>query len=58
MKQRSASALRLIEEHIDLLTAEDRARLGAAGDVLALRNALGGQHSASAADRTRKGGAR
>ena len=40
-KLRSASALRLIEEHIDLLTAEDRAKLGAAGDVLALRNALG-----------------
>ena len=40
-KLRSASALRLIEEHIDLLTAADRARLGAAGDVLALRNALG-----------------
>src|SRR5438876_5525446 len=40
-KLRSASALRLIEEHIDQLTAADRARLGAAGDVLALRNALG-----------------
>ncbi len=40
-KLRSASALRLIEEHIDLLTAEDSAKLGAAGDVLALRNALG-----------------
>jgi len=40
-KLRSASALRLIEEHINLLTAEDRAKLGAAGDVLALRNALG-----------------
>src|SRR5437016_11644823 len=40
-KLRSASALRLIEEHIDLLTAADRARLGAAGEVLALRNALG-----------------
>ena len=40
-KLRSASALRLIEEHIDLLTAEDRAKLGAAGEVLALRNALG-----------------
>ena len=40
-KLRSASALRLIEEHIDLLTAADRAKLGAAGDVLALRNALG-----------------
>ena len=40
-KLRSALALRLIEEHIDLLTAEDRAKLGTAGDVLALRNALG-----------------
>jgi hypothetical protein len=30
-KLRSASALRLIEEHIDLLTAADRAKLGAAG---------------------------
>src|SRR5438309_7100261 len=40
-KLRSASALRLIKEHIDLLTAADRAKLGAAGDVLALRNALG-----------------
>jgi len=40
-KLRSASALRLIEEHIDLLTAEDRAKLGTQGDVLALRNALG-----------------
>src|SRR3989475_1079792 len=40
-KLRSASALRLIEEHIDLLTAEDRTKLGAAGEVLALRNALG-----------------
>src|SRR5439155_5811992 len=40
-KLRSASALRLIEEHIDLLTAEDRAKLAAAGEVLALRNALG-----------------
>src|SRR2546425_10180007 len=40
-KLRSASALRLIEEHIDLLTAADRAKLGTAGEVLALRNALG-----------------
>src|SRR6266516_4026157 len=40
-KLRSASALRLMEEHIDLLTAADRAKLGAAGEVLALRNALG-----------------
>src|SRR5437867_12760743 len=32
-KLRSASALRLIEEHIDLLTAEDRAKLGAAVPV-------------------------
>src|SRR5439155_2544975 len=37
----STSALRLIEEHIDLLTAADRAKLGATGEVLALRNALG-----------------
>src|SRR5947208_3416413 len=40
-KLRSASALRMIEEHINLLTAEDRAKLGAAGEVLAQRNALG-----------------
>jgi hypothetical protein len=40
-KLRSASALRLIEGHIDLLTGADRAKLGATGDVLALRNALG-----------------
>src|SRR2546426_7582410 len=40
-KLRSASALRLIEEHIDLLTAADRTKLGAAGEMLALRNALG-----------------
>jgi len=40
-KLRSASVLRLIEEHIDLLTAADRTKLGAAGEVLALRNALG-----------------
>src|SRR5438132_2069601 len=40
-KLRSTSALRLIEEHIDLLTAADRAKLGATGEVLALRNALG-----------------
>ena len=40
-KLRSASALRLMEEHIDLLTAADRAKLGTAGEVLALRNALG-----------------
>jgi hypothetical protein len=39
-KLRSASALRLIEGHIDLLTAADRPKLGATGDVLALRNAL------------------
>src|SRR5213080_131135 len=30
-KLRSASALRLIEEHTDLLTAADRAKLGTAG---------------------------
>ena len=40
-KLRSASALRLIEERIDLLTAADRAKLGTVGEVLALRNALG-----------------
>ena len=40
-KLRSASALRQIEEHIDQLTAADRAKLGSAGEVLALRNALG-----------------
>jgi len=40
-KLRSTSALRLIEEHIDLLTAADREKLGTAGAVLALRNALG-----------------
>src|SRR5437667_2774356 len=40
-KLRSASALRLIEERIDLLTAADRTKLGATGEVLALRNALG-----------------
>ena len=40
-KARSASALHLIQEHIDLLTPEDRAKLGVTGDVLALRNALG-----------------
>ena len=40
-KLRSASALRLIKEHIDLLTAADREKLGTAGAVLALRNALG-----------------
>ena len=40
-KARSTAALHLIQEHIDLLTPEDRAKLGTAGDVLALRNALG-----------------
>src|SRR2546428_11989295 len=40
-KLRSASALRLIQEHIDLLTAADRSKLGTPGEVLALRNALG-----------------
>ncbi len=40
-KARSASALHLIQEHIDLLTSEDRAKLGVAGEVVALRNALG-----------------
>ncbi len=40
-KARSTSALHLIQEHIDLLTPEDRAKLGVAGEVLALRNVLG-----------------
>jgi len=40
-KARSTAALHLIQEHIDLLTLEDRAKLGVAGEVLALRNALG-----------------
>src|SRR5439155_25251326 len=40
-KARSTSALHLIQEHIDLLTPEDRAKLGAAGEVLALRNVVG-----------------
>src|SRR5207247_10744182 len=40
-KLRSASALRLIKEHIDLLTAADREKLGTAGEVLALRNEIG-----------------
>ncbi len=40
-KLRSASAFRLIQGHIDVLTTADRAKFGAAGEVLALRNALG-----------------
>src|SRR2546422_925958 len=40
-KVRSAAALHLIQEHIDLLTPEDRVKLGVAGEVLALRNVLG-----------------
>jgi len=40
-KARSASALHLIQEHIELLTTEDRAKLGATGQVIALQNALG-----------------
>ena len=40
-KARSASALCLIQEHIDLLTTEDRAKLGIPGQVIALQNALG-----------------
>src|SRR5712692_1207227 len=40
-KARSTSALHLIQEHIDLLTLEDLAKLGVAGEVLALRKALG-----------------
>ena len=41
VKARSTAALHLIQEHIDLLTPEDRTKLGIAGEVLALRNALG-----------------
>src|SRR5438876_11044428 len=41
-KARSTAALYLIQVHLDLLTPEDRAKLGvAAGELLALRNALG-----------------
>src|SRR5438132_3771958 len=40
-KLRTASALRLIKEQIDLLTAADREKPRTAGEVLALRNALG-----------------
>ncbi len=40
-KARSTAALHLIQELIDLLTAEDRAKLGVTGEVLALRNVLG-----------------
>src|SRR5713101_4408233 len=40
-KARSASALQLIQEHIELLTPEDRAKLGGTGQVVALQNALG-----------------
>jgi|ERR1017187_900773 hypothetical protein len=40
-KARSASALQLIQEHFELLTAEDRAKLGGIGHVIALQNALG-----------------
>src|SRR5712692_3224550 len=40
-KARSASALHLIQEHIELLTTEDRAKLGGTGQVVALQNALG-----------------
>ena len=41
VKARSASALHLIQEHIDLLTLGDLAKLGVTGEVLALRNVLG-----------------
>jgi len=41
VKARSASALDLIQEQIGLLTTEDRAKLGGAGQVIALQNALG-----------------
>src|ERR1019366_6968887 len=40
-KARSASALNLIQEHIELLTAEDRTKLGGTGQVVKLQNALG-----------------
>ncbi|MFI5093746.1 MAG: hypothetical protein ACHQIK_09915 [Candidatus Acidiferrales bacterium] len=40
-KARSTAALHLIQEHIELLTAEDRAKLGVTGQVVALQNALG-----------------
>jgi len=40
-KARSASALDLIQEHIELLNTEDRAKLGGAGKVIALQKALG-----------------
>src|SRR5713226_4695097 len=41
-KARSESALQLIQEHIGLLTtAEDRVKLGWAGQVIALQNILG-----------------
>lgn len=40
-KARSASALHLIQEHIELLTTEDRAKLGVTGQVAALQNAFG-----------------
>ena len=41
VKVRSTSALHLIQEHIGLLTTEDRAKLGGIGHVAALQNALG-----------------
>jgi hypothetical protein len=40
-KARSASALDLIQGHIELLTPEDRAKLGGIGQVVAQQNALG-----------------
>src|SRR6266849_397500 len=49
-KARSASALHLIQEHIELLIPEDRAKLGGTGQVIALQNALrrtSRQHPAS-----------
>src|SRR6266446_5973180 len=39
-KARSASALGLIHEHIELLNTEDRAKLVGTGQVAALQNAL------------------
>src|SRR5713226_3189466 len=40
-KARGASALDLIQEQIGLLSTEDRAKVGATGQVIALQNALG-----------------
>ncbi len=40
-KTRSMDALHLIQEHMGLLSAEDRAKLGMTGQAIALQNALG-----------------